>query len=319
MRHEHAGILVAGGLWWIQLVIIGAVVGVPLLAGGGALLLRARSAGRAARAPEPGAGLRGRYAGQVRRCGLAGLVAGGLAGVWCVAAGRPVLAVLCCAIGYLLGLLFAEATAAVPDRDALRTAGLGVRRAADYAPRWVRYAVLACVVVLVAAPVIFSLAPGIHSYRWHPAPGVALPAVTSWPSMVTSVGSAALAVIVMVAGGLALRRVAARPRAAELQDLDVDDLVRRQAGRAAAGAVLAIELLLLGMMLIAGSDGLAVPADAGAYLASRALICVGLACIASGFTSWVALSGRAGRFRIGARLAAMLRPGAVPAEPRTGR
>lgn len=316
MRHEHAGIAGPGGMTWLQLVIVGVVIGVPVLAAGGALLFRLRSARTAARSPAPGAAQRERYLRQVRRYGLGGLLAGALAGLLCVAAGSPVPAVFCCALGYLLGLLIGELAATAPDRDALRTASLIARRPAGYAPGWARYAALASGLALIAAPVVFSVAPGIRYRSWQPVPGVTLPGgMTSWPSLVTSAGGAALSVAVLVLGGLTLQRVAARPAAAELQDPGTDELLRRQAGRAVAGAVLAIELLLLGAMLIAGSDGLAVPAAASAaYLASRAVIWAGVACVAGGIVSWLALSGRARKSRIADLLAA-----APAAEPRTDR
>jgi hypothetical protein len=306
MRHEHAGIAGPGGLIWLQLVIVGVVIGVPVLAAGGAMMFRLRSARMAARSPAPGAGQRERYFSQVRRCSRAGLLVGALAGLACVAAGRPVLAVFCCALGYLLGLLTGEVAAAAPDRDAVRTASLTVRRPAGYAPRWARYAALFSGVVMIAAPVVFSVTPGIRYRSSQPVPGVMLPGgTTSWPSLVTSAGGAALAATVLVLGGLTLRRVATRAVAAELEDPGADELLRRQAGRAVAGAVLATELLLLGAMLIAGSEGLAVPATASAaYLASRALIWAGLACIAGGIGSWLALSGRVRKSRIAVLLAA---------------
>jgi hypothetical protein len=231
----------------------------------------------------------------------------------------PVVAVFCCALGYLLGLLAGELAAAMPARGRLRSASLLIRRPADYAPRWARYAAAAIALVLIAVPVAFALAPRIHYPRWHPfpGPGIALPGgMTSWPSLVTSAGSAALAVTALTLGMLTLHRLAARPRAAELQDQGTDELLRRQAGRAVTGAVLAIELLLLGAMLIAGSDGLAVPPSgaSAAYLASRALIWAGLACIAGGITSWLGLSVRA---RNPASPSRWPRP--RPAKLRTGR
>jgi hypothetical protein len=333
MRYQHVGFF--GPLIWLQLVIIGVVIGLPVLFAGAALLLRLRSARRAGppaakaadaagndaagndaagKAAGPAGAARQLYLSRVRRYGLGGLLAGAIVGLLCVAAGRAVLALFCCALGYLLGLLAGELAATAPERDLLRTASLRVRRPFDYAPRWAQYLALASALLLVAAPVVFAVAPRIRYGRYRPFPGIAftLPGgTTSWPSLLVASASAALAIAVLAVGAVALQRVASRPTAAELQDPATDELLRLQAGRAVAGAVLAIELLLLGTMLIAGSNGLAVPPSlaSDAYLASRALIWAGLACLAGGLASWLVLGGWVRK----SRLAALLQPPPAPA------
>jgi hypothetical protein len=287
VRHAHNGII--GGPAWVQLIILAIVIGVPVLLIGGGLLLRLRAGQAAAQSAAPGAAQRARYLSQVRRCGLTGLLAGVLTGLVFISAGAaPVLAVLTCALGYLVGLLAGELVASPPERDPQRAASLLARRPADYAPRWATGLALASALLVVAAPIVFALVPPVRY------PG----GTATWPSPAISAAGAALAVTVLVLGRLALYRVATRPRATERQDPRVDEALRRQAGRAVAGAVLAAEFLLLGAALIASSDGPRRAATgSAAYTASTVLIWAGLACLAGGLASWLALSGWASRSR----------------------
>ncbi len=282
---------------WLLLTLTGIFVGVPAIVIVAAVLLRAsgsRSVLRSAGLPAGPARVR---ASRVTRRGLAGLGLGVLVGLALVADNRGSLAVLACAGGYFAGLLVGEYTGQPPARGPIRAARLLARRPADYAPRWAVAAAALTAAAVVAAPAIFAFAPTIRYGRWHPVAGqsLTLPAgQTSWPPVFPgTAAAAALALAVLGVGVAGLRRVAARPGPADAAQ-DVDELLRRQGGRAILGAVLGLELVTLAALLIAGSQGLAVPvADIapGAYLGSRVMLTAGLCCAAAGMAAWLVLNG----------------------------
>lgn len=123
------------------------------------------------------------------------------------------------------------------------------------------------------------------------------PAITAIPVWIW-LTLAAIFIGVVLLGAAGLRRVAARPRLAGAEQdragHGLDELLRRQSGRAITGAVLGLELLVLAAILISGSGGPAVPVpavSAAAYLGSRLMIYGGLGCAAGAAGSWLILSG----------------------------
>jgi len=286
---------------WIWLIIAGVFVGVPVVIIGIAVLLRgraSRSAFRQADRPPTAARAQAR---QARWHGLAGLGAGLLLGVALVLDQRGGLAPVACAGGYLIGLLIGEYAAQPPAGGQVRAATLRPRRPSDYSPHWAATAVLLAALLTVAAPVAFATAPTISYGRWQPFPGAgfSLPgARTAWPGWPVTTVAAGFAVVVVVLGVAGLRRVAARPRLTSTEQdaagQSLDELLRRQSGRAITGAVLGFELLVLAGILVYGSSGLAVPGpaiSAAAYLGNRLMIYGGLGCAAAAAASWLVLSG----------------------------
>jgi hypothetical protein len=286
---------------WIWLILAVIFIGVPAVIIGVAVLLRARasrSAIRHADGPPPAARTQARRA---RWYGLGGLGAGALLGVVLILDQRGGLAPLACSGGYLIGLLMGEYGALPPARGQLRAATLRARRPADYSPHWAVAAVLLAAVLTLAAPVAFAAAPSISYGRGQPFPGAgfSLPGGrTAWPGWPGTTGAAVFVVIVVLLGAAGLRRVAARPRLAgtELEPAGegLDEVLRRQSGRAITGAVLGLELLVLAAILISGSAGLAVPVpavSAAAYLGNRLMVDGGLCCAAGAAASWLVLSG----------------------------
>ena len=294
---------------WIWLILGGVFIGVPAAVIAVAMLLRARASRSVYRHAGTVASAARAQARRVIGCGLAGLGVGVLVGVALVLDSRANLAALTCAGGYLIGLLLGEYSGQPPAQGPLRAASLLTRRPVDYVPRWaVAGAVLAAALTL-AAPIAFALAPSIRYGNWHPFAGASfnLPGGrTSWPVWPGTVATAVLALVVLLVGAAGLRRVAARPRlagdgeqAASTEHAAsgshaVDEVMRRQAGRAILGAVLGLELIVLAAILIAGSEGLAVPVPAvapGAYLGSRVMVFAGLSCALAGAAAWLVLSG----------------------------
>ncbi len=286
---------------WIWLIFAGLFVGIPLVIIGIAVLLRARasrSAIGAAEEPPQAARMQARRA---RWYGLAGLGIGVILGVALVVDQRGGLAPLACAGGYLIGLLIGEYAGQPPAGGQIRAATLRPRRAADYSPHWAATAVLLAALFTVAAPVAFAAAPSVSYGHWQPVPhaGFSLPGGrTEWPGWPLTTAAAALAVGVMLLGVAGLRRVAARPRLISAEQdpagQGLDELLRRQSGRAITGAVLGLELLVLAAILVTGSSGLAVPVSAispAAYLGNRLMIYGGLGCAACAAGSWLVLSG----------------------------
>jgi hypothetical protein len=286
---------------WIWLVFGGVFVGLPLVIIGIAVLLRAHASRSAIRQTDGPPATARAQARRARWYGLAGLGGGVLAGVALVADQRGGLAPLTCAGGYLIGLLIGEYAAQPPAEGEIRAASLRPRRPSDYSPHWAATVVLVAALLAIAAPVAFAAAPSISYGRWQPVSdaGFSLPGGrTVWPGWPVTTVAAAFAVVVILLGVAGLRRVAARPRLTSAEQdpggQGLDELLRRQSGRAITGAVLALELLVLAAILVTGSSGLAVPVpavSAGAYLGNRLMIYSGLACAVGAAGSWLVLSG----------------------------
>jgi hypothetical protein len=196
-------------LLWV--LVAGVFVGIPAVAIGTALLLRAqrsrsvfradsasarRPDGRTARPGEDPGSARGsaggpaappgaaafaasaataarEHARRTTRCGLAGLAAGVVVGIALVLGGRGLLAVLTCGGGYLCGLLVGEYAMQSRARGEQRAAVLRARRAADYVPRWAAVMIAAAGTLIVGALIAFTVAPTIHFGAWHPFAGQA--------------------------------------------------------------------------------------------------------------------------------------------------
>jgi hypothetical protein len=290
---------------WIVLLVPAVFIGIPAVTIAVAVLLRARrsraelpagGASAAARDSQPDISAVRAQADRVTRFGLTGLGGGALLGLALVLDGQPA-AALTCGTGYLVGLLVGEYAAQPPARGQQRAAMLRARRPADYTPRWAAVAIGASVIVMIAASIVFSVVPTISYGRWRPDPGqtFSLPgSTTSWPGLRGMLAGLAFSALVLLLGRVGLGRIADRPQLAEAGLQSLDELLRRQAGRAITGAVLSLQLMLLAAYLLAGSTGLGVPTAAvstAAYAGNRVMVFAGLACAAGSIVSWLVLSG----------------------------
>lgn len=287
---------------WFWLILAGVGLGVPAIVIATAVLLRARAARSALREFGHQPGPAQAHISRVTRCGLAGLGVGALSGVAMLADHRPGdVAILACACGYLGGVLIGEYTGQPPARGPLRVARPLARRPASYVPRWAAAAAALSGVLVLGAPLAFAVAPTVHypgcPPGWQcvtsgggPVPGghTSLPA---WPGPVAAAALVAVAAAVAIAG---LRRIAARPGPADGSEQAIDEMLRRQAGRAILGAVLGMEMFALATVLALGSNGLAVPNPAAApaaHLGSQIMEYASLGCAGAGLAAWLALGG----------------------------
>jgi hypothetical protein len=225
---------------------------------------------------------------------LVGLGVGAAAGVVLIWSAHGELAPAMLAIGYLFGVLGELLAVPVPSGE-VRTAGLETRQARRYLPRWAVWVAVVSGAISVLAPLLFAMLPRVSYGPWSPDadPRFVLPGDTlSWPSVGTSLPFAAIAVLGVVAGGLLARRITLLPPVSE--DPVVDEQIRCRIGRAGAGAVLGIEVLVVAALAIVASGGLAVPKAIGGadYLASRILVWGGLFLAASAVLGWCLLGSR---------------------------
>jgi hypothetical protein len=270
MTYE-SGASLPGFLFWIQALFVFLYVGVPVLLVGAAVWWAARRA----RFDAP-AGL----ARRVRVARLAGLAAGLILGVLAVQLGQELLAPAAVAVGYLLGLLAAELLWVPAPAGPLRVAVIQTRHVRRYIPRWSVPVLLSAGVLAVAVPVVLAVLPVVRYGPWRPdaldAPQIILPGgVLQWPTA-ACVPSAVLAVLALVVGRIALRRVVLLPPVA-VERPGVDERARRNSARAVIAAGLAIELFALAAQATLASDGVAVPGPGGGllYLTSRILVWCG--------------------------------------------
>ena len=190
-------------------------------------------------------------AGLVRRARsarLAGLAAGLLLGVLVIWLGQGQLAPATVAVGYLFGLLAAELLWVPAPTGPLRVAALQTRYVRRYIPRWSVPVLLCAGVLAIAVPIVLAVLPTVRYRPWHPdaldAPQIILPGgVLQWPAA-ECVPPAALAVLALVVGGIALRRVVLLPPVA-VEQPGLDERARRNSAHAVIAAVLAIELFAL--------------------------------------------------------------------------
>jgi hypothetical protein len=275
--------------FWVQALLVLLDIGIPVVIP--VLLVGATVwwATRRARLDRP--------AGLVRRARLArlaGLAAGLILGVLAVRLGQELLAPASVAVGYLFGLLTAELLWVPAPAGPLRVAAIATRHVRGYLPRWSVPAVLSAGVLALAAPIVLAVLPAVRYGPWHPdvldAPQIVLPgAVLQWPAA-ACVPPAALAVLALVVGGIALRRVVLLPPvAAERPGLD--EGARRNSARAVLAAVLAVELFALAAQATLVSWGVQVPGPVGgpAYLISRILFWCGIDLAVAAVLVWCVL------------------------------
>jgi len=268
--------------FWVQALLVLLYIGVPVLLVGATVWWSTRRA----RLDAP--------AGLVRRARLArlaGLAAGLILGVVAIQLGQELLAPASVAIGYLFGLLTAELLWVPAPTGPLRVAAIQTRHVRGYIPRWSVPVVLSAGVLAIAVPIVLAVLPTVSYGPWHPdaldAPQILLPGgVLQWPAA-ECVPPAALAVLALVVGGLALRRVVLLPPVASGRP-GLDEGARRNSARAVLATVLAIELFALAAQATLASNGVAVPGPGGGrpYLISRILVWCGFSLPIAGVLVW---------------------------------
>jgi hypothetical protein len=272
MTIQHPGVFSLGMIFWVRAITALLYVGVPVLLVGTEVWWAARRA----RLDAP-AGL----ARRARAARLAGLAAGLIAGVLAIWLGLGLPASALVAVGYLFGLLAGELLWVPAPTGPLRVAALQTRYVRPYIPRWSVPVLLSAGVLAIAVPIVLAVLPAVHYGPFHPdaldAPQIILRGgVLQWPAA-DCVPPAALAVLALVIGGIALRRVVLLPPVSVEQPA-VDERARRNSARAVVAAVLAIELFALAAQATLASNGVAVPGPAGGlpYLISRILVWCGI-------------------------------------------
>ena len=283
MTTHDSGADLPGLFFWVQATLVLLYVGVPVLSVGTTVWWAARRA----RLDAP--------AGLVRRARaarLAGLAAGLLLGVLAARLGQEQLAPATVAVGYLFGLLAAELLVVPQPAGPLRVAALETRYVRRYIPRWSVPVLLSAGVLAVAGPIVLAVLPTVRYGPFHPdaldAPQIIVRGGTlQWPAA-ACVPPAALAVVALVVGGIALRRVVLLPPVAAEQP-GVDEHARRNSARAVVAGVLAIELFVLAAQATLASNGVAVPQPAAGgrlYLISRILVWCGFSLPIAGILVW---------------------------------
>jgi hypothetical protein len=150
-------------------------------------------------------------------------------------------------------------------------------------------------VLAVAVPIVLAVLPTVRYGPFHPdaldAPQIIVRGgALQWPAA-ACVLPAALAVLALVVGGVALRRVVLLPPVAAGQP-GADEHARRNSARAVIAAVLAIELFALAAQATLASNGVAVPQPAAGgrlYLISRILVWCGFTLPVAGVLVWCVL------------------------------
>src|SRR3984885_12382592 len=281
MTHD-SGVALPALFFWIRAILVLLYVGVPVLLVGTTVWWAARRA----RLDVP--------AGLVRRARaarLAGLAAGLLLGILATRLGQEQLAPAAVAVGYLFGLLAAELLWVPAPTGPLRVAALQTRYVRPYIPRWSVPVLLSAGVLAIAVPVVLAVLPTVRHGPFHPdaldAPQIILRGGTlQWPAA-ACVPPAALAVLALVVGGIALRRVVLLPPVA-VERPGVDDRARRNSARAVLATVLAIELFALAAQAILASWGVQVPGPANDLLnlLSRILFWCGISLAIAAVLVW---------------------------------
>jgi hypothetical protein len=176
----------------------------------------------------------------------------------------------------------------------LRVAAIQTRHVRGYIPRWAVPVVLSAGVLAIAVPIVLAVLPAVRYGPWRPdalyAPQITLPGgVLQWPAA-ACVPPAALAVLALVVGGIALRRVVLLPPVAPGRP-GLDEGARRNSARAVLATVLAIELFALAAQAILASWGVRVPGPVGgpAYLISWILFWCGIGLAVAAVLVWCVL------------------------------
>jgi hypothetical protein len=282
MTTHDSGVALPAFFFWVQALYVLLYIGVPVLLVDAAVWWSTRRA----RLDMP--------AGLVRRARsarLAGLAAGLILGVVAFQLGQELLAPASVAVGYLFGLLMAELLWVPAPTGPLRVAAIQTRHVRGYLPRWSVPVALSAGVLALAAPIVFAVLPAVRYGPWQPdaryAPQIVLPgAVLQWPAA-ACIPPAALAVLALVVGGIALRRVVLLPPVA-VEWPGLDERARRNSARAVLAAVLAIELFALAAQAILASWGVQVPGPAGGLLnlPSRILFWCGISLAIAAVLVW---------------------------------
>jgi len=282
MTTHDSGAGLPAFFFWVQALLVLLSIGVPVLLVGATVWWSMRRARR-----DMPAGLVRR----ARSARLAGLAAGLILGVVAIRLGQELLAPASVATGYLFGLLTAELLWVPAPTGPLRVAAIQTRHVRGYIPRWSVPVVLSAGVIAIAAPIVLAVLPAVRYGPWRPdaldAPQIILRGgVLQWPAA-ACVPPAALAVIALVVGGIALRRVVLLPPVA-VERPGVDERARRNSARAVLAAVLAIELFALAAQATLASNGVAVPGSAGGllYLTSRILVWCGISLAIAAVLVW---------------------------------
>src|SRR3984885_9793025 len=285
MTTQDPGVGLPGIIFWVRAILVLLYVGVPVLLVSTTVWWSARRA----RLDVP--------AGLVRRARaarLAGLAAGLLLGILATRLGQEQLAPAAVAVGYLFGLLAAELLWVPAPTGPLRVAALQTRYVRPYIPWWSVPVLISAGVLAIAVPVVLAVLPTVRHGPFHPdaldAPQIILRGGTlQWPAA-ACVPPAALAVLALVVGGIALRRVVLLPPVAVGQP-GLDEGARRNSARAVLAAVLAIELFALAAQAILASWGVEVPGPVGgpAALISRMLFWCGIGLAVAAVLVWCVL------------------------------
>jgi hypothetical protein len=269
-------------IFWVRAITALLYVGLPVLLVGTEVWWAARRA----RLDAP-AGL----ARRARAARLAGLAAGLIAGVLAIWLGLGLPASAMVAVGYLFGLLAGELLWVPAPTGPLRVAALQTRYVRPYIPRWSVPVLLSAGVLAIAVPIVLAVLPAVHYGPYQPdpldAPQIILRGgALQWPAA-ECVPPAALAVLALVVGGIALRRVVLLPPVS-VEQPGVDERARRNSARGVVAAVLAIELFALAAQATLASNGVAVPGPAGGlpYLISRILVWCGICLPISAVLVW---------------------------------
>lgn len=302
MTTHDSGAGLPGIFFWVRAMLVLLYVGVPVLLVGAVVWW----AGHRARFDAPAGLVR-----RVRVARLGGLAAGLIAGVLAFWLGQWQLAPATVSLGYLFGLLAAELLWVPQPSGPLRVAALATRHARRYLPRWSAPVLLSAGVLAIAVPVVLAVLPTVTYGPWRPdaldAPQITLPGgALQWPAA-ACVAPAALAVIALAVGGLALRRVVLLPPVAVGQP-GLDEGARRNSASAVIAAVLATELFVLAAQASLASGGVETPDPAGGpYVIARILFWCGIGLAGAAVLLWCVL----GRWK---RLVAEP-PAAAPAGP----
>jgi hypothetical protein len=252
--------------------LAGLYVGLPVLIVGAIVLISTRRARR---------GSRGAMARRARIGRVGGLIVGALAGTLAFLTGFGLLAPDLVAVGYLVGVLVTELRPRAQPSGSIRVASLQTRNSWRYLPRWIVPTTVGAGVLATIAPIVFAVVPPSvgHMGAW-------------W---LVSVQFAVLAVLALAGWVVLMARVAILPQPVDqTPDGDAVTRDRTNAARAIAGAVLGIELLVLGALaIVAGSEAYAT--QGAAYVAARILVWLGLGLALTGVLTWSILS----RWRVG--------------------
>jgi hypothetical protein len=254
-------------LLWAILLLACVFVGLPVAGVGFSVWISTRRGGL---------GSSEAAARRARNGRLGGLATGAIAGLLALYLGNGTLAPVLVAAGFLAGVLATELQPTQRPSGSVRVASLQARDAWRYLPRWVVPGTIATGTLAILAPVWFALSP------WDQAGSRG---ALVWLSIPLAI-AAGLALVGWV---MLIGRVTDLPQAAG-PDADQDSATRdrKNAARAIAGAVLGIELVVLGAQAISASGAL--PDTGGLYLSSRVLVWVGLGLALAGLVLWSAMS-----------------------------